>query len=152
MSIYVKTKSLCRNHAASDEVPYQTSRCCVTICISKPIWGLLFFGSLLCCHLVFLFWFGFLVVDCLCTSSCSSSSSRSHSVLVLVCDIQFNAWHSVSCLFYFSPFLGMRIALSFYLSLALPLSVSSILWGSVSQPTTYNEIFRRMVTKSNCFI
>lgn len=61
----------------------------VTICISKPIWGLprCVFGSLLCCHFVFLFWFGFLVVDCLCISSCSRSHSR--SVLVLVCDTRF---------------------------------------------------------------
>lgn len=82
----------------------------------------------------------------------------------------FNAWQSVSCLlfcfFYFPPFLGMRIALylslSFFLStfatfispsVSRCLSVPSILWCSVSQPTTYDEIFfRRMVTKCNCFI
>lgn len=38
------------------------------------------------------------------------------------------------------------------LTISLSLSVPSILWCSVSLPPTYNEISRRMVTKSNCFI
>ncbi len=48
--------------------------------------------------------------------------------------------------------LSLSLSLSLCVSLSLSLSVPSILWCSVSQPTTYNEIFRRMVTKSNCFI
>lgn len=48
--------------------------------------------------------------------------------------------------------LTLPLSLSFSLPLDFSVSVPSILWCSVSQPTTHNEIFRRMVTKSNCFI
>lgn len=131
-------------------ITYWISEFCVTICISKPIWGLpcCFLGLYYAAFSFMFLWFGFLVVDCLCVSSCSSS--RSVLVFQFVTH-SFNAWHSVSCLFYFSPFLGMRIALSLSSSLSLSLLLSlslssrsppSILWCSVSQPTTYSEIFQ----------
>lgn len=67
-----------------------------------------------------------------------------------------NAWCSVSCwfIYFLLFFLGMRISLPlFHSALSLPF----ILWCSVYQlppppPPTWNEISRRMVTKSNCFI
>lgn len=76
------------------------------------------------------------------------------AVVVVLYQSQFvtncsNAWHSISCSFYLSPFWEWG---TFCFSLSLSLSVSSILWCSVSQPTSYNEIIRRMVTKCNCFI
>lgn len=98
------------------------------------------------------FWFGFLVVDCL----CFSISSSSYSVLVLL-------WHTIlmpgkvsHVYFTFLVFwewellsIPLFLPLSLYLywtfispSVSLCLSVPSILWCSVSQPTTYNEIFQ----------
>lgn len=140
-------------------ITYWISEFCVTICISKPIWGLpcCFLGLYYAAFSFMFLWFGFLVVDCLCVSSCSSS--RSVLVFQFVTH-SFNAWHSVSCLFYFSPFLGMRIALSLSSSLShslssLSLSLLALLPPSFGalflNPPHTVRFFRRMVTKTDCF-